>query len=50
MDDELPSCSCPEDTERPEPHPCPFNEEMNGDSETLCTCCSSCEEGCAMDI
>jgi hypothetical protein len=33
-----------------EPHTCPYSEEINGDSETLCECCSNCEHECAMDI
>ena len=31
-------------------HTCPYREEINGDSETLCNCCSDCEHTCAMDI
>ena len=34
---------------RTEPHTCPFAEEIHSDDH-LCTCCSSCEEECAMDI
>jgi len=33
-----------------EPHTCPYAEEINGDSETLCTCCEDCQYECAMDI
>ena len=33
-----------------EPHTCPFEEEINGDSETLCTCCIHCQQSCAEDI
>lgn len=32
------------------PHPCPFSEEIHGNSETLCNCCSDCRYECAMDI
>ena len=32
------------------PHTCPYQDEINGDDETLCTCCESCEHSCAMDI
>lgn len=31
-------------------HTCPYNEDIHGDSETLCDCCSECEHQCAMDI
>lgn len=35
----------------PQPlHPCPYEEDINQDSETLCWCCKDCEEQCAMDI
>lgn len=33
-----------------EPHTCPFSEEINGDSESLCNCCDDCMYECAMDI
>lgn len=29
---------------------CPYKEEINGDSESLCTCCEDCRYNCAMDI
>lgn len=32
------------------PHSCPFQAEINDDSETLCTCCDDCAHECAMDI
>lgn len=32
------------------PHTCPFQVDINGDSETLCRCCIDCEHQCAMDI
>jgi len=32
--------------EAQEPHPCPFDEEMDIDTENLCTCCEECEEEC----
>lgn len=31
-------------------HTCPFAEEINGDSTTLCQCCKDCEYQCAQDI
>jgi hypothetical protein len=34
---------------RPE-HTCPFAEEISGDFETMCNCCSSCEYECSMDV
>jgi len=33
-----------------DPHPCPFQEEINNNSETLCDCCDECAHECAMDI
>lgn len=33
-----------------EMHPCPFSEEVHGDSETLCDCCEECEGSCADDV
>jgi len=40
-------CTC---DEWQEPHPCPFDEEVDGDSETLCNCCPVCTEECADQI
>ena len=31
-------------------HSCPFSEEIHGDPEPHCQCCSDCEHECAMDI
>lgn len=31
-------------------HTCPFAEEINDDYESLCCCCSKCEQECADDI
>lgn len=31
-------------------HPCPYLEDAEGDSETLCNCCESCQNNCADDI
>ena len=31
-------------------HTCPYAEDVNNDSSTLCTCCSACEHECCMDI
>ena len=33
-----------------EPHTCPYKEDINGDSETLCQCCDGCQSDCARDI
>jgi len=33
-----------------EPHICPFADEINGNRETLCTCCDECAQNCADDI
>lgn len=32
------------------PHTCPYKEEINFDSESLCTCCEECTHQCTMDI
>jgi hypothetical protein len=31
-------------------HTCPYSEEINCDSETMCNCCVDCEHECAMSI
>jgi hypothetical protein len=31
-------------------HSCPYSEDVNGDRDALCQCCSDCEHECAMDI
>ena len=49
MPEEAELCKCGENPAT-EPHPCPFNEDLHGDSETLCTCCEDCRYQCAMDI
>ncbi len=33
-----------------EEHTCPYAEDINNDSTTLCTCCADCQHECAMDI
>jgi hypothetical protein len=33
-----------------EDHTCPFSEEINEDTTTLCNCCNICTYECAMDI
>ncbi|KKL13825.1 hypothetical protein LCGC14_2521930 [marine sediment metagenome] len=37
-------------TEAIELHPCPYQEEINDDSETLCRCCGRCKGDCTGDI
>lgn len=41
-------CTC--DVEYIEEHTCPFSEDVNNDSESLCTCCAYCIEQCSNDI
>jgi len=31
-------------------HTCPYNEDINNDSETTCNYCVECQYQCAMDI
>ena len=31
-------------------HTCPYAEDINDDSDSLCNCCSNCEHECCMDI
>jgi hypothetical protein len=33
-----------------EEHTCPYAEEINGDSESLCSCCDYCTQQCANDV
>lgn len=41
---------CPRcDKEGKEPHPCPYQQEIN-DSDSPCTCCDKCTQECAWDI
>lgn len=32
------------------PHICPYAQDINNDSETLCDCCEGCSQDCADDI
>lgn len=41
-------CQCGNPAERL--HTCPYKEDINGDSETKCNCCVTCQNQCAMDI
>lgn len=36
--------------EAKELHTCPYKEDINDDSESLCDCCSDCLHECSMDI
>lgn len=31
-------------------HSCPYKEEINNNSMTLCNCCEDCERECCQDI
>lgn len=31
-------------------HACPYKEDMDNDTETLCNCCDACRDQCCMDI
>jgi len=33
-----------------DPHPCPYDEDVNNNPDSSCTCCEECEYQCAMDI
>lgn len=43
-----PVCKCGE-TGEPD-HSCPYAEEINDDSDSLCNCCQKCRHECAMDV
>ena len=45
-EDELEGCI----HEKLEPHLCPYQQDVNKDSTTLCTCCERCQQTCADDI
>lgn len=48
MEDKCQCCGINEGSS--DPHTCPYSEEIGGDYESLCNCCSNCESNCAMDI
>jgi hypothetical protein len=48
MENIIEKCRCGSDSESL--HICPYQQDINGDSETLCNCCSDCEHQCMMDI
>jgi hypothetical protein len=41
-------CTCTD--EEIEEHTCPYDEDINGDSESMCHCCDYCGNQCAQDI
>lgn len=45
MNDEI--CTCESCTEE---HTCPFEVDVNDDSEYTCTCCDVCQDQCADEI
>jgi len=48
MEDTKHACECGSTSE--DLHTCPFAEDINGDYESLCNCCSECTRECMMDI
>jgi hypothetical protein len=47
-EEETEVCTCDEDGVAD--HTCPYREDVNGDYDTLCHCCSYCQRQCCMDI
>ena len=43
-------CGCCGNQQKQELHACPRLMELDGDYESLCDCCESCESNCADDI
>jgi len=43
-------CSRCNNNDAQQEHSCPYAEEINGDRDSLCDCCSDCEHECCMDI
>jgi len=41
---------CGHEGETPEPHSCPYAEEIGGDYRKDCTCCVRCQNQCCEDI
>ena len=50
IDNEKNNCNNCEVNDGKSLHTCPFSEEINNDTQTLCNCCSTCENECCMDI
>ena len=49
-DSGCPCCKCGRLTGSDEAHPCPYAQEIYGDSEPACNCCPDCEDECAQNI
>lgn len=45
--DRCPSCN---DEKAIGPHTCPYAEQINGDTFSLCFCCDWCEGQCAKQV
>lgn len=43
-------CKCGRNRRSFNMHPCPYSEDIHGNYEPMCYCCSECEHDCAMDI
>jgi len=45
-------CTCNEVDDHTEDvyHICPYKEDIDGDSKTLCSCCEYCTQQCADDV
>ena len=41
-------CTCNENSETE--HGCPYQEDVNDDSDYRCMCCAYCQQNCADDI
>lgn len=39
-------CTCP----APEEHPCPYDQEIDGNDGVMCVCCEVCERRCCESI
>lgn len=35
---------------RTDAHPCPYQEDVEGDHEVYCDCCEACTDACADNI
>lgn len=43
-------CRCGKNPMTPDEHTCPYQEDVNNDSVSMCSCCADCQHECAMDI
>ena len=46
---ELKSCKHGKSKQK-KPHRCPYQSDLYGDDSKSCTCCTACEQECALDI